>query len=283
MNDDDFRTLGPLRFLMLHAMSRYLTATLSFIAITTVFAVAAWCMLRRIRRQFEERVRKAERERIARDIHDTLLQGVQVVLFQLGRWSKDAAISPRQRRGIDFVTMQLRAAVIETRDRIAMLREMEMQRPELIGQLRVFGETESEDTGVRFELRCRGASRTLVPSTHDQLLMIAREAIRNAFKHARASMVCVDVAYESSGLSLDIVDDGRGIDDNIALGEGADGHYGLTGLRERVTQIFGQVTIQTRTPIGTLVRVWVPASSAFGTDVVDGAKADETAALVDLL
>jgi signal transduction histidine kinase len=264
-------------------MSSNLTATLSFIAITTVFAVAAWCMLRKIRRHLEERVRRAERERIAREIHDTLLQGAQVVLFQLDRWSKDAAIPPRQRRGIGFVTMQLRAAVIETRNRIAMLREMELQRPELISHLQAFGETQSEGTGIRFELRCRGASRTLVPSTHDQLLMIAREAIRNAFKHAQAGVVSVEVVYESSGLSLDIVDDGRGIDDNTALGEGADGHYGLRGLRERVTQIFGQVTIRTRTPIGTLVRVWLPATSAFGAGVVDGAKADEAAAPVDLL
>lgn len=264
-------------------MSRNLTATLSFIAITTLFAVAAWCMLREIGRHLEERVRKAERERIAREIHDTLLQSVQVVLFQLDRWSKDVAIPPRQRRGIGFVTMQLRAAVIETRDRITMLREMELQRPELISHLRAFGETESEGTGIRFELRCRGVSRTLVPSTLDQLLMIAREVIRNAFKHAQPSVVSVEIVYDSSGLSLDIVDDGRGIDDNTALGGGAYGHYGLRGLRERVTQICGKVTIQARVPSGTLVRVWVPATSAFDVDVVECAEADAAAAPIDVL
>jgi len=264
-------------------MSRNLMAILSLIAITTLFSVAVLRVLRKIGRHLEERARTAERERIAREIHDTLLQCVQVVLLQLDRWSKDVAIPPRQRRGIRLVTMQLRAAVIETRDRIAMLRDMEMQRPELIRQLRAFGETESEGTGIRFELRCRGASQPLVPSTHDQLLMIAREAIRNAFKHAQASIVSVEIVYEPSGLSLAIVDDGRGIDDNTAHGGGADGHYGLRGLRERATQIYGKVTIQSCVPSGTLVHVWVPATSAFDVDVVESAEADEAAAAVDVL
>jgi signal transduction histidine kinase len=117
-------------------MPRSLLTILSFIPITAGLAVVLWQAVRKIGRRIEERARKAERERVAREIHDTLLQGIQVVLFRLDRWSRDAAIPPLQRRGIGLVALQLRGIVVEARDRIAMLRECELQRCDLIERLK---------------------------------------------------------------------------------------------------------------------------------------------------
>lgn len=219
-------------------------------------------------RHIEDRAQNAERERIARDIHDTLLQGAQIVLLRLGSWSKDAAIPPLQRRGIGLVTTQLRAIVIETRDRISDLREMEPHHSNFLERLKEFGQTESKREGIRFEIQVRGTCKNLIPKTQDQLLMIACEAIRNALKHAKPRVVSVEVTYEPSGLSLEVVDDGVGIDGHIAIGGRVDGHFGLQGMRERVSRIGGDMTIRGREPIGTRLRVRVPARSAFDADVV---------------
>jgi signal transduction histidine kinase len=148
------------------------------------------------------------------------------------------------------------------------LREVEPYHSNFLERLKEFGQTESKREGIRFEIQVRGTCQTLIPKTQDQLLMIAGEAIRNAFKHARPRVVLVEVTYEPSGLSLEVIDDGVGIDDHIALGGRAGGHFGLQGMRERVSQIGGDMTIQGRAPIGTRLRVWVPATSAFGANVV---------------
>lgn len=281
-NDHHFRTFGRRRLLKLQAMPRSLLTILSLIPVTAGLGVVLWRAGRKIGRRIEERARNAERERVAREIHDTLLQGIQVVLFRLDRWSRDAAIPPVQRQGINLVAIQLRGIVVEARDRIAMLRESELQRCDLIQRLKELGEAESSRGGVRFEIRGGGAFRMLASSSHEQLLMVASEGIRNAFKHAQAGLVLVEVAYEASGLSLAVVDDGRGIDDR-ALAGGVVGHYGLQGMRERVAQIGGQMTIQSGKPIGTRLHVWIPAACAYSPSVADRPETNEPAALLDML
>jgi signal transduction histidine kinase len=263
-------------------MRRSLLILLSFIPIAAGLVLVLWQGIRKIKHRIEERARSAERERVAREIHDTLLQGMQVVLFRLDRWSRDASIPPLQRRGIGLVAVQLRGIVVEARDKIAMLRECELPRCDLIERLKELGEAESSRVGVRFEVRRGGALRILASDTHEQLLMIASEAIRNAFRHAQARVVLVEVAYEASGLSLIVVDDGRGIDEQT-LQVGVVGHYGLRGMRERVAQIGGQMTIQSGQPVGTRLHVWIPATSAYGAQIVDRPGTSEPAALVDML
>jgi signal transduction histidine kinase len=181
-----------------------------------------------------------------------------------------------------LVAVQLRGIVVEARDKIAMLRECERQQCDLVERLKELGEAESSRDGVRFEIRRGGAFRMLTPNTHEQLLMTASEGMRNAFKHAQAKVVLVEVAYEASGLSLVIVDDGRGIDD-LALAGGVIGHYGLLGMRERVAQLGGQMTIQSGKPIGTRLHVWIPAASAYSPGIVDRPDRNEAPALVDVL
>jgi signal transduction histidine kinase len=267
---------------MLRAMSSSLLMILSFIAVTAGLVLLLWHGIRRMGRRIGERARNEERKRVAREIHDTLLQGIQVVLFRLDRWSRDAAIPPLQRQGIGLVAVQLRSIVVEARDKIAMLRECELQPCDLIERLKELGEAESSRDGVRFNIRCGGAYRVLASNTHEQLLMVASEGIRNAFKHAQARVVLVEVAYEVSGLSLVVVDDGRGIDDRVLEG-GAVGHYGLPGMRERVAQIGGQMTLQSGKPTGTRLHVWIPAASAYSPNIVDHRNTNEPAALLDML
>lgn len=267
-NDDYFRTFDVPRLHKLQGMPLSLPAVLSIVPITVGLALLLWRVVRKMARYIEERARNAERERIAREIHDTLLQGVQSALFRLDNWSRDAAIPPLQRRGIGLVTTQLRSIVIEMRHRISELREMELQHCDFLERLQEFGQTESERDGIRFEIQVRGTCRTLTPNTQDQLLMVACEAIRNALKHAKPRLVLVEVTYEASGLSLEVIDDGTGIDERIAPGGRADGHFGLPGMRERVAQIGGDITIRGRAPIGTRLRVWIPATYAFGAAVV---------------
>lgn len=243
-------------------MSLGLATVLSILPGTVLFALVAWRAAREMARYIAERAQRAERERIARELHDTLLQGVQSALLRLDSWSKDAAIPPLQRRGIGLVTTQLRSVVIEIRDRITDLREMQRCHADFLERLQEFGQTQSETAGIHFEIRVQGTRRPLTPHTQDQLLMVAREAIANALKHARPDVVSVEVTYESSGLSLDVIDDGIGIDGRFVFGR-ADGHFGLPGMRERVARMGGDFTIRGRAPVGTRLRVWIPAASAY--------------------
>ena len=109
-----------------------------------------------------------------------------------------------------------------------------------------------------------GPPRDLHPILRDEVYAIAREAVRNAFRHAQARNIEADITYNGSLFRLRIRDDGKGIDPRI-VAEGRAGHYGVPGMRERAKRIGGKLDVWTGTGAGTEIELSIPGSIAYGT------------------
>jgi signal transduction histidine kinase len=207
--------------------------------------------------------RHAERERIARDLHDTLLQGIQALLFRLQIWASDPAIPEERRSEIATVVTQAREIVMEGRDRILTLRKGDPEPRDLLESLRAIGVRESFGQVATFQIVARGKPRPLLAETCQQLIDIGREAIRNAHRHAGANSVAMTVDYRNRSLRLRIADDGRGIDPEILELGYRHGHFGLVGMRERAAQLGARFRIESNGRDGTRITVIVPSGIAF--------------------
>jgi signal transduction histidine kinase len=117
---------------------------------------------------------------------------------------------------------------------------------------------------ARFHVVVEGPPRELPPILRDEVYGIAREAVRNAFRHAQARDIEVEIRYSVSSFRLRVRDDGKGIDPAIAA-EGRAGHYGVPGMRERAKRIGGKLEVWTETGAGTEVELSIPGSIAYGT------------------
>ena len=207
--------------------------------------------------------RHAERERIARDLHDTLLQGMQALLFRLQIWASDPGIARERREEIAAVVVQARAIIVEGRDRLITLRRTGPECQDLLESLTEVASTESTGKAARFEIRTSGKRRPLQAEACRQLVDIAREAIRNAHQHARASLVAMSVDYRNNSLCLRIVDDGCGIDPDVLKAAERRGHFGLVGMRERAAQLGARFSVARNGANGTRVTVVAPAGVVF--------------------
>ena len=116
----------------------------------------------------------------------------------------------------------------------------------------------------RFHVVVEGPPRDLHPILRDEIYAIAREAVRNAFRHAQARNIEAEITYSGSSFRLRIRDDGKGIDPGI-VAEGRAGHYGLPGMRERAKRIGGKLDVWTETGAGTEIELSIPGSIAYGT------------------
>ena len=117
---------------------------------------------------------------------------------------------------------------------------------------------------ARFHVVVEGPPRDLHPILRDEVYAIAREAVRNAFRHAQARNIEADITYSGSSFRLRIRDDGKGIDPGI-VAEGRAGHYGVPGMRERAKRIGGKLDVWTGTGAGTEIELSIPGSIAYGT------------------
>ena len=107
-----------------------------------------------------------------------------------------------------------------------------------------------------------GAPRPLRPVVHDEIYFIGREALANAFRHSGASEVVVEIEYSSSHLRVLVRDNGRGIDPQV-VNSGRDGHWGLSGMRERAERIGGKLKVLSMPSAGTEIHLSVPSRLAF--------------------
>jgi signal transduction histidine kinase/ligand-binding sensor domain-containing protein len=258
------------------------TASLSFwiaptIYQTTWFRLACvvatvalvWLVLRyrtdRVKALMRQRMhaRHAEREQIARDLHDTLLQGIQALLFRLQMWETDPLIAQEQRSEIAAVARQAKAIVVEGRNRLISLRADRPECEDLVESLTAVASAESLGKVARVEISFSGKQRPLLAEACRQLVDIAREAIRNAHQHARANLVAMTIDYHDTSLRLRIADDGCGIDtDALQTGE-QPGHFGLIGMRERADQLKARFSVERNETRGTRITVVAPAHIVF--------------------
>jgi signal transduction histidine kinase len=224
--------------------------------VAAALSAAVWSLyrvrVRVIRREFAAVL--AERNRIARDLHDSLAQGLTSVSMQLealGAKLDDAASPAREH--LDRARLLVRMSLAEARRTVRDLRSESLEGG-LGPALEAIARSLTEGTGVVVEVRSSGAPRTLGSAAETALLRAGQEALTNAVRHARASRVWVRIAYTHRGASIEVRDDGRGFDVS-AVGPGG---FGLRGMRERVEEAGGRIEIRSRPGRGTLLRAWAP-------------------------
>jgi signal transduction histidine kinase/streptogramin lyase len=221
-------------------------------------------MTERLNLRFEERL--AERTRIAQELHDTLLQGFLSASMQLHVAAEQLTPGSSIRPSLDRILTLMQQVNEEGRNTLRGLRSDSADSLTLEQALsRVPNDFASSLTSVAhpaFRVIVQGQPRMLHPVIRDEVLRIGREAIVNAFLHARATNVEVEIEYTSSHLHFLIRDDGIGIDPTI-LRSGREGHWGIIGMRERAQRIEASLKLFSRADAGTEVELTVPGSTAY--------------------
>ncbi len=210
----------------------------------------------RLIEQLNSLAEKRERERIARELHDTVLQTFQGFVMKANALLPEA--DPSLKENLRRCLRDAITAIDEGRDKIGALRGGPESCPALHEYLRLTGEQEAA-SGQQFTLRCTGSARALKLTVHRELCAIGKEAICNAFRHANARKYEVGVEYGASALILTIQDDGEG----IGVGKGGHGHWGIQGIEERASLIQAKATLQTACSAGTTWRIELEAALAY--------------------
>ena len=245
---------------------------LCLVAIGSMVLLAYRLRLRQLTRQlnvrFDERL--AERMRIAQELHDTLLQGVLSASMQLNvandQLSSASPAKPLVRR-----VLELMGQVIEEGRRA--LQGLRVSRDGVLELDRAFSRVPEElalEPSVDFHVIVEGQARRLHPIIHDEVYLIGREAIANAFRHACAKTIDLALEYHGNELRMVLRDDGCGIDPKV-IQSGRDGHWGLSGMRERAERIGASLKVSSSAAGGTEVDLRVPGRIAFESSSSTGA------------
>jgi signal transduction histidine kinase/ligand-binding sensor domain-containing protein len=210
--------------------------------------------VRRIREQLQAVV--AERSRIARELHDTLMQGFSGVTMEMQALS--VRLPPSQERNtLEEIIHDAGICLQEARRSVAGLRSARSGDPGLAGAIAEAARHITETQDVRLKLRLQGDPRELGTDVRYNLLRILQEAVTNAVKHSGAGTIEVILDCTAQTLFLTIKDDGVGFD--LAEGNGSQpGHYGVIGMRERATQIGGDLQMKSEPGHGTKVTLSLP-------------------------
>jgi signal transduction histidine kinase len=226
--------------------------------------------LRQVRAQTRRvlEARLAERERIARDLHDSLLQGFQGLMFRLqavrqllpGR-AGDAA------KALESALQLGDKAVFEGRDAVENLRSSSLDDRDLVTSLTTLGvelgvETEHQPA-PHYGLLIEGRPRQLTAVVRDEAYRIVREAARNAYRHAQAQEIETEVTFADAELRIRVRDNGVGIDPRILANGKKPGHWGLPGMRERIGALGGHLYVWSESSAGTEIELRIPADIAY--------------------
>ena len=207
-------------------------------------------------------VRLAERERIARELHDTLLQSFQglILRFQIiaNRMPREGQLRVMMDQALDGSDEVL----IGVRNRVQDLRLAAGQN-DLAAALMEVARNTSAPGKTAFQLTVEGMPRELHPIVREEIGSIGEEAIRNALRHAQAANVDVAIIYRLRHLRLSVRDNGSGLPDDVLASGGRVGHFGLTGMRERARQISASLTIVSRRDAGTEILLTIAGRAAY--------------------
>ena len=225
--------------------------------------------VRRLQHEFEMTLdaRVSERTRIARELHDTLLQSFHGLLLRFHTASQLLPERPIEAKDkLDTAIEQAAETITEGRDAVQGLRDSTVEGNDLALAISTLGNELAADLSIgrpAFRVAVEGESRNLHPIIRDEIYKITAEALRNAFHHARAKQVEVELRYADEQFRLRVRDDGKGLDPGVTARQGREGHFGLRGMRERATLIGGKLTIWSEVDAGTEVELRVPAHSAY--------------------
>ncbi len=215
---------------------------------------------RKLNARFEERL--AERTRVAQELHDTLLQGVLSASMQLhvavDQLPEDSPVRPRLNRVLQLISQ----VVDEGRTTLRGLRSSFDSGDDLKSSfLRIPQEVGTSET-IDYRVVVEGEPSSLRSIIRDDVYSIGREALVNAFRHSQARKIEVQLEYAPKHLRILVRDDGLGIDPHV-LESGRDGHWGLSGMRERAERIGARLKVLSRAGYGTEVELNVPGHIIF--------------------
>ena len=234
--------------------------------VTLMTAILLWYryrmkeVARQLNLRFDERL--AERNRIAHELHDTLLQGFVSASMQLhvaiDKLPDESPARPQLTR-----VVQLMGSVIEEgRNAVRGLRSVDLRSDDLEQAFATMRSELSADESTEYRVIAEGRRRTLHPVIRDEVYRVVREALANAFRHAEAHHIEVEIRYGWDRLEALVRDDGRGIDAEL-LQTGREGHFGLSGMRERAEAIGAGLHVRSRIGAGTEIELSVPSKTAY--------------------
>jgi len=240
------------------------------------FLALLWALyqlrLRQVAQQFNLRLeeRVGERTRIARDLHDTLLQSFHGLLFCFQAVSNLLPTRPAEaKQTLDKAIDQAVQAITEGRDAVQGLRSSTVVTNDLACAITTLGQElaggETNPNATEFHVQVEGTTRDLHPILRDEVYRIAGEAVRNAFTHAQARRIEVEIRYDERQFRLRVRDDGKGIAPKLMNEDGPTGHYGLRGMRERAKLLGGKLAMWSELDSGTELELRIPASRAYET------------------
>lgn len=199
----------------------------------------------------------SERNRLARELHDTLAQGITGVITQLEAAEEIHPGAPDQSmQHVSRARELARQNLAEARRTIRGMRPQYLERGPLGAALGRAATDLTSGTGIELDIRIEGEDRPLPALIEDNLLRIAQEAVHNCVKYAGAKLIQLELRYRSHDVELRITDDGSGFDVGTALDK--DGHFGLLGIQERAKQLGGHANIRSSSGAGTEIRISLP-------------------------
>ncbi|MCE1177849.1 MAG: sensor histidine kinase [Micrococcales bacterium] len=199
---------------------------------------------------------RAERDRIAREMHDSLAQVLGVTQLRLRALSGAGELGESARAEVDDLADLARDAYRDVREAILGLRTAGGERLTFVEALSTYVAAFSRQSGVQTTLETGGIEPALSPTCEVEVIRVVQEALTNVRKHAGAAAATVRLTETPMSLSIVVEDDGRGFDPRVAAGDG----YGLFAMRERVAQSGGTLVVDSRPGAGTRVTVRIPST-----------------------
>ena len=240
----------------------YLLCAVVFCAILwLVYGLRVRHLTEQVRGRSEERAR--ERVRIARDLHDTLLQGIQGLVlrfhFATEQLPRNEPVKAMLSAALDRADQVIR----EGREKVMELRSECTSSAELEHHLRKTADGLQADGSSRISMVVNGEPRSLQIAVQDELYSIGREAMTNAMRHSKAKQVIVELTYGVQQLTLRCSDNGRGVSADYMRASLKQGHWGIIGMRERARTLGCKLEFVSTLNVGTEVTVRVPARKAY--------------------
>jgi signal transduction histidine kinase len=222
------------------------------------FAYRTRQITRRLHNRMEERI--DERERIARDLHDTLLQGIQGLILSFQALAD--RLAPAEQPRLEAVLKRADAVVVEARESVLALRGP-AEHGDLPQRLRALAEDSMLGPATPVSIVIEGNPRLLRPAIANEIAAIVSEALFNVARHAAAKQVEIVARFARRGLTISVRDDGVGIASAMLEQNALPGHFGLIGMRERAARMKGRLTIRSLRGGGTIVLLDLPGRLIF--------------------
>ena len=234
---------------------------LGIMLVVVIYRLRVAQISRMLSARFDERL--AERTRVAREIHDTLLQTVQGSKMVADHALKNSADHSRMVRAMEQLATWLAQATEEGRAALLSLRSSTTEKNDLAQAFQRAIDECGTASKAEVSFSVNGDAREMHPVVRDEVYRIGYEAIRNSCAHSGAGRLAVTLEY-AHDLTLHISDNGVGIDSEV-LEKGKDGHFGLRGMRERAERIGGKLSMASSPDSGTVITLIVPGRIAFHT------------------